>query len=94
MAYNELEPIGIERIEYCIANLCSNIVNIVRHVLIMFGGKGIKMTSPMNFMPIWDVEEVRRMHMPKKQSIEEMKQILKGIAAATGKKLKRYKDRK
>lgn len=52
------------------------------------------MTSPMDFMPIWDIEEAKRVHAPKKQSIEEMKAVLQAIANATGKKLKTNKDKR
>ena len=59
--------------EYSIANLCSVIVNIARSA---WGKKNAKMTSPIDFMPCWDIEEAKKIKVPKKQSIEEMKQIL------------------
>lgn len=86
-----MEPIGIERIEYGIAKLCSIIVNFAKSIT---GGKRAKLTSPYDFMPKWDLEEAIQTRKFKKQSIVEMKQILEAIAIATGKKLKTNKDRK
>jgi len=41
------------------------------------GKKGTKNTVPIDFMLDWDLEKVKE---PKKQSVEEMKAILKEIA--------------
>jgi hypothetical protein len=70
-AYHILEPIGEERSEFMIAQLCTLVANIMR-------GKNVKSFSISDFMPRWDGEEVSL--EPKKQSAEEMKEIFLNIA--------------
>ncbi len=66
------------------AMLASLIVNSVRGV---HGKKGIKMTEPIDFMPVWDEEE--RENPPiKKQSIEEMKQVFLAMTQTPNKKIR------
>lgn len=61
-------------------------MNVARAI---WGGKGTKMATPMQFMPMWDPEEIRNAREPKKQSVEDMKAIIKNIARFGGKKDKK-----
>lgn len=82
-AYDLLEPIGTERIEYGFAMLCAVIMNIA---LSVFGKKDAKQFSPLDFMPSWDGSAYKEREETKKQSVEEMKRILEMIAAGQPKK--------
>lgn len=84
-AYSQLEPIGEERIEFSFAVLASLIANVA---LSAFGKKGTKRTTPMDFLPQWDVREEIPEEKPR-QSIEEMKAVLESIAAHSGKRKKK-----
>lgn len=86
MAYDQLEPIGGPREDFRLALLRTTVVNIARAI---WGGKDTKMANPMQFMPIWDPEEIRQAREPKKQSIEDMKAIIKNIPWLGGKKEKK-----
>ena len=83
-AYDRLEPIGQRRDDYRMAILSSLIVNLTRQV---HGKKGVKMTTPEDFVPDWggDRKEVG----PLKQSTEEQKKILLGIVKAHNKSIKK-----
>ena len=65
-----------------IASLESLITNIVR-TLYPVKGKKPEMTTPSDFMIEWGKKEEQRPKL-KKQSQEEMKQILLGIASVQG----------
>ena len=80
-AYDKIDPIGTWREDFRMAYLSSLITNLVISV---HGKKGAKTTTPIDFMPDWTGEGKE----PKKQSTEEMKQILLGIASAQNKKVK------
>jgi len=54
------------------------------------GGGTIKLTTPLEFMPDW-FGELRRETVVKKQSMEEMKQVLLQLAEANKKKVDRSK---
>jgi len=55
-----------------LARLCSVITNLAGSV---YGKKGqFKQTKPKDFLPVWDDPG------PKKQTVEEMKEVLKSIA--------------
>jgi len=75
-AYNRLEPIGDERIEFSLAMISSVLTNIAIAAL---GKPGAKQTTPLDFLPKWDAKEEIK-SKTKKQSVEEMKEILKTIA--------------
>lgn len=77
-----------ERIEFSLAIISSVITNIAIAAL---GKPGTKRTTPSDFLPRWDsVEESRSGEkQPKKQSVEEMKNILQSIAAVYGKPKKK-----
>ena len=81
-----MEPIGGPREDFRLALLRTTIVNVARAI---WGGKGTKMANPMQFMPIWDPEEIRQAREPKRQSIEDMKAIVKNIGRLCGKKGKK-----
>lgn len=81
-AYDRLDPIGSWREDFRMAYLSSLITNLTISV---HGKKGAKTTTPMEFMPEWDREGV--IHEPKKQSVEEMKAIMMGIAKNQNKKV-------
>ena len=49
------------------------------------GKKGAKMTNPMDFMPEWDISSGKG--EVKKQSVDDMKKFLLGIAQAQNKKV-------
>jgi hypothetical protein len=74
-AYDQLEPIGVDRIEYGFAMLASVIMNIA---ISIFGKRNTKQFLPTDFLPDWD--GTRKVEPKKKQSVEEMKQILQAIA--------------
>ncbi len=79
-AYNRLEPIGDERIEFSLAMISSVLTNIAIAAL---GKPGAKQTTPLDFLPKWDAKEETK-PKTKKQSVEEMKEILKTIATVYG----------
>jgi len=79
-AYDRLDPIGTWRGDYQLAYVSSLLTNLTISV---HGKTGAKHTTPIDFMLDWDVEKKKE---PKKQSIEEMKSALLGIADAVNKK--------
>jgi len=80
-----LDPIGEWRADFRTASLISQVVNIAR---IIWGKRGVEMTAPLDYMPEWDKETEY-----KKQSVEEMKQILLGIAGTQNVRKKRRLDK-
>lgn len=85
-AYDKIDPIGTWRDDYRIAVLDSLIVNIVSK---LYAKKGHtpKEVLPMEFMPNWTGEK----RIDRKQSVDDMKSMLMGIAAAANKKLEQDK---
>jgi hypothetical protein len=83
-AYDRLDPIGTWREDFRVAELLSLITNTARAV---HGKKGIKMSSPSDFMPNWDAL-ASGIPQVKKQSAEEMKQILLSMASTHNRKVK------
>ena len=81
-AYDRLDPIGTWRGDYQLAYISSLLTNLTISV---HGKKGAKTTNPIDFMLNWDVEKKNE---PKKQSIEEMKSVLLGIADTQNKRFK------
>ena len=79
-AYDKLDPIGTWREDFRLAYLSSLLTNLV---ISIHGKKGTKHTTPMEFLLNWDVDAKVE---PKKQSVEEMKQILMGLAKSQNKK--------
>ena len=86
-AYDRLEPIGTWREDYRLAYLCALLTNLTISV---HGKQGTKSTNPIDFMLEWDLGKAKE---PKKQSLEEMKTVLKGIASHVNKKVEREKHR-
>ncbi|NCB27826.1 MAG: hypothetical protein EOM62_20595 [Bacteroidia bacterium] len=81
-SFDAIEPIGKaeQRIEYMIGALCALISNTVQQ---LYGKKGsnTSFVQPTDFVPQWgvftdEIEEAKE----KKQSPEEMKQFLLGMA--------------
>ena len=86
-AYDRLDPVGKWRGELGWASLCSLITNITKQ-LYSEKGKKPEFVSPNDFMIKWgEIEEQEP--EPKKQSVEEMNQILSDIAKAQGTKDKK-----
>jgi len=84
--YDRIDPIGTWRDDFRIAKLESLIVNIVQQ---LYAKKGHTptITTPLDYMPDWSGE--RKEAEPKKQSVEEMKSILLGIAKSQNKRTER-----
>jgi len=88
--YNRINPIGTKRIDYLFAAMCSVITNNIKAGVAAFGGKKSKkpkMTRPEDFLPMWDAGN-KEQREPKKQSVEQMKRILMGIASSQNRKKK------
>lgn len=81
-AFDKIDPIGSWRDDFRTAHLISQIVNIVNQLYAKKGAKPTT-TTPMDFMPDWSGENEGA--EPKKQSVEEMKQILLAIASQSKK---------
>jgi hypothetical protein len=83
-AVDRIDPIGEWRNDFRIAKLESLITNIVQQ---LYAKKGVtpKLTTPLDFMVDWSGEA--KVQEPKKQSVEEMKQLLLGIAKSQNKKV-------
>jgi hypothetical protein len=80
-AYDRLDPIGSWREDFRMAYLSSLITNLTISV---HGKKGAKHTEVVDFMPDWSGEKANE---PKKQTVEQMKEMLLGIAQAQNKKV-------
>ena len=76
-AYSQLEPIEDWRQDYPFALICSVVVNLF---LSVWGPSGGKMTSPRDFLPDWTGERPEQGSADRRQSVEEMKAILYGLA--------------
>jgi len=83
-AYNKIEPFGEWRDDGRVAMLCSVISNLAIRV---HAKKGTKMTSAADFMPQWYEEKG-----VKKQSVEEMKEVLLAIAKKQNRLVKKLKN--
>ena len=75
-AYDRIDPIGSWRDDFRIAKVESLITNIVQQLYAKKGSKPVT-TTVVDFMPDWDNS---RDTEPKKQSVDEMKNILLGLA--------------
>jgi len=84
-AYDRMDPIGMWRDDYRLAYISSLLTNLTISV---HGKKGTKNTNPIDFMLDWDLGKEKQ---PKKQSIEEMKSILFGIADTQNRRVERGK---
>ena len=85
-AYDKLDPIGKWRDELGFAMLSSLITNIVRQLYPEKGRQPI-LTAATDFMLKWG-EEAAQKPEPKKQSVDDMKQIFHAIASVQGTKKK------
>jgi hypothetical protein len=83
-AYDRIDPIGTWREDFRLAKIESLITNIVQQLYAKKGSKPA-ITSPIDFMVDWTGDKVAE---PKKQSTQEMKDILLGIASSQNKKVK------
>ena len=86
-AYDRLDPIGAWRDDFRLAYLSSLLTNLTISV---HGKKGTQSTNPMDFMLDWDLGKVKE---PKKQTTEEMKAVLMGLAKHQNRKVEREKNR-
>jgi len=86
-AYDRLDPIGTWREDYRLAYISSLLTNLTISV---HGKKGTKSTNPIDFMLNWDLEKAKE---PKKQSVEDMKATLLGIAKQQNRRVEREKSR-
>jgi hypothetical protein len=84
-AYDRIDPIGSWREDFRGAKLESLITNIVQQLYAKKGSTP-KVTTPLDFMVDWSGEKQEA--EPKKQSMEDMKSILLGIAKAQNKKVR------
>jgi hypothetical protein len=84
-AYNKIDPIGEWRNDFRGAKLESLIINIVQQLYAKKGHSPI-VTTPIDFMPDWLGEKEIG---PKKQSVEEMKEILLSFARRQNKEVER-----
>lgn len=78
-AYNNIDPVGEWRNDFKFSYMASIISNLMIQA---YGKKGSEMTKINDFLLQWDKEEEE----PKKQSVEEMKRVLLGLAASQNKK--------
>lgn len=83
MAYDTIDPVGTWREDFRIASLQSMITNIVRSLYPPEGAKEPEMTNPADFMVDWG-QEPEETKEPKKQTVEQMKQMMYAIAGAFG----------
>ena len=86
-AFDRIDPIGKWREDFRFAKLESLLINIVNQLYHDPKKGKPAMTSPLDFMPDWSGEF--KYQEPKKQSVEEMKEVLMSIASSQNKKVKR-----
>ncbi len=86
---DRIDPIGDWVNNFRLAYLSALITNLA---LSIHGDKkkGITYKSPMDFMINWDVDSMQV--EPKKQSVEQMKEILLGIAKEQNKRVRLQPD--
>ena len=84
-AYDRIDPIGTWRDDFRFAKLESLIINIVQQLYAKKGSTP-KITTPLDCMTDWSGEG--KFQEPKKQSVEDMKSILLGIANVQNKKIR------
>jgi hypothetical protein len=79
--YSKIDPIGEWRNDFKFAYMASIITNLM---IGAYGKKGSKLTKLEDFLIKWDTGMVEP---EKKQSVEDMKQILLSIASAQNKRV-------
>ena len=84
-AYDRIDPIGSWREDFRLAKIECLITNIVQQLYAKKGSTP-KITTPLDFMVDWIGEKGET--EPKKQSVEDMKSILLGIAKSQNKKVR------
>ena len=89
-AFDRIEPIGIWKDDYRLAYLSSLLTNLT---ISTHGKKGAKFTNSIDFMIDWDVTKEKDIEAPR-QSVEDMKAILQGIAKSVNKNNARQEDLK
>ena len=89
-AYDKIDPIGKWRDDYQFAQLESLLVNIITHLFHdPKKGKPVD-TTPLDFMVDWTGEG--KYSEPKKQSVEQMKQVMMDIATNQNKRVRPEKS--
>ena len=86
-AYDRLDPVGEWRDDFRMAFLASLITNLGIQI---HGKQGTKLTEFTDFMPEWDIDARNE---PKRQSVEDMKQMLLSFAQSHNKRLEQKKAR-
>ena len=81
-AYDKLDPIGKWRDELMIASVCSLITNITRQLHTKKGYK-VEFTTPDDFIIKWGEFEEQKPE-PKKQTQEEMANVLQSLVSMHG----------
>jgi len=89
-AYDRLDPIGSWREDYRLAYLSALVTNLVISTNTKKGHTP-KFTNPIDFMINWDVGGKPK--EPKKQSVDELKAILLGIASSQNKRIRRQRKK-
>jgi DNA-directed RNA polymerase specialized sigma24 family protein len=80
--FDKIEPIGVWKHDYEFAYLLSTITNLF---ISAYGKKGSKLTKPEDYLVKWDSGAKEE---PVRQSVEDMKSILMGIAKVQNKNTK------
>jgi DNA-directed RNA polymerase specialized sigma24 family protein len=80
--YSKIDPIGEWRDDFKFAYMASIITNLM---ISAYAKKGTKLTKLEDFLIKWDTEEAQE--SGKKQSVEEMKQMLMRIAEVQNRKV-------
>lgn len=81
-AYNVLDPIGSWRADFNMAKIASIMSNLVAAIYREKDSEP-EWSTPKDYMPIWDPEEAKANEASKikRQSIEEMREVLLNFAA-------------
>lgn len=87
-AFDKIDPLGSFRDDFRMATMCATNTNLA--IQVNSSKKNPKLTTALDFMPDWDGSLKERRN--KKQSVEEMKALLLGIAGAQNAKVKREKQ--
>lgn len=89
-AYDKLDPIGSWRQDFNTAQLSSLILNIVNALYQDPKKAKPKDYTPAEFMPIWDAEtEAIRKAVEERQTPDQMREFLLGIAETQNARIKR-----
>lgn len=88
-AYDRLDPVGKWRDELAIASLISVVVNMAKDIYNDPKKGRPEYVSPSDFMIKWGQLEQEQEPEPKRQSVEDMTQVMLNIARASDTKTKK-----